>query len=132
MNLSCPKSIPNYNPIHRLIHNIKKYQVPSPSKSWREREQETMMKMVVMVVVVVTMMMRERRESDEIDLSPNHGWCVSGEEPKGTKISPRVTCKCFELQIHRWSSQMDDEIYLKLNAKKKKTIPPNESLVKWG
>lgn len=25
----------------------------------------------------------------EIDLSPNHGWCISGEEPKGTKISPK-------------------------------------------
>ena len=43
---------------------------------------------------------REQREGDKVDLSPNHGWCVSEEEPKGTKISPRVTCTCFELHIH--------------------------------
>lgn len=43
---------------------------------------------------------REKREGDKVDLSPNHGWCVSEEEPKGTKISPRVTCTCFELHIH--------------------------------
>ena len=54
---------------------------------------------------------REQREGDKVDLSPNHGWCVSEEEPKGTKISPRVTCTCFELHIHWWSTQIDDELY---------------------
>lgn len=50
---------------------------------------------------MMMMIMKEGGESDEVDLSPNHGWCrVSGEEPKGTKISPRVTCRCFELHIH--------------------------------
>lgn len=36
-------SIPNYNPIHRLIQIIKEYQVPSPSKlvdGEGERERE--------------------------------------------------------------------------------------------
>lgn len=48
---------------------------------------------------------------DEVDLSPNHGWCVSGDEPKGTKISPEGYMQMlFELHIHQWSAQNYDEI----------------------
>lgn len=48
---------------------------------------------------------------DEVDLSPNHGWCVSGDEPKGTKISPEGYMQMlFELHIHQWSAQKYDDI----------------------
>lgn len=35
----------------------------------------------------------ETAEIGEAGLSPNHGWWVRGKEPKGTKISPWVTCR---------------------------------------
>lgn len=43
---------------------------------------------------------REREDDDdsddyEIDLSPNHGWCIGGEDPREPKYLPRVTCRCF-------------------------------------
>lgn len=117
-------SISNYNPIHMLIHIIKEHQVPSPSKSLKgerrergEREERERVRMVA-VVAAAAAVARWWGGGDEIgrrdceaDLGPNHGWWVSGEEPKGTKISPRITCRCFELHFHDGVSKDDEEIY---------------------